>query len=61
MHAEARSRLPQFSNPSQIARARLPLAKQNEFFVLGFVGTVPAKIKTEFFGIKTTGIRVLVV
>jgi hypothetical protein len=45
----------------QTARARLHLARRSEFFVLGFVGILPAKIKDEAFGIKTVEIRALIV
>ena len=44
-----RSRLAQFSKQLQTARASLHLARQSKFFVLGFLGTLPAKTKDEAF------------
>jgi hypothetical protein len=50
-----------FSKSLQSARAGLHLARQSEFFVLGFVGTLPAKARWSFFGIKTVETRALIV
>jgi hypothetical protein len=44
-----RSRLAQFSKQLQTARASLHLARKSALFVLGFLGTLPAKTKDEAF------------